>query len=84
MYLFYNFLYYDILLFLDPAPPSGGDFHQAELVQRPLLFLIAHSSIIYYSMMYCYSKILHHPVVVTFIQQSWSNSKSIFLASFFT
>jgi hypothetical protein len=27
---------------------------------------------------------LHHPVVVTFIQQSWSNSKSIFLASFFT
>jgi hypothetical protein len=35
-------------------------------------------------MIYCSSQILHHPVVVTFIQQSWSNSKSIFLASFFT
>jgi hypothetical protein len=31
----------------------------------------------------CSSQILHHPVVVTFIQQSWSNSKSILL-SFFT
>jgi Polycystin cation channel len=28
-------------------------------------------------------QILHHPVVVTFIQQRWINSKSIFLASFF-
>jgi hypothetical protein len=35
-------------------------------------------------MIYCSSQILHHPVVVTFIQQSWSNSKSIFLVSFFT